>query len=224
MNKYLLVCFFCFLIESSFGQTIQQIDSIANKMCVSLTGLKEIKEEIQVSMLFQKHLPSFFNLMKVTSQNEADSIRDKVYFRLQRNCNQFQILLQKITENKSDWAMLAIKPKLEITQKECAIVFKGGNYFYKESDGTVVNVILSENKWNETFEDGSTSTLLFIPKDNCEFDLTFIESNNTIRKNFSVKGDIYNYGISSEKDGIYTFWVIGKDNAIYSSKLYKKPN
>ena len=82
--------------------------------------------------------------------------------------------------------------------------------------------MITENSWKETFEDGTISLLSFHKTSNCEFELEFIESNNELRKNFSVTGDKYQYGLSSGKDGIYNFWVIGKDNAIYSSIIYKK--
>ena len=224
MNKYLLALIFCFQIKSSFGQSIQQIDSVAMKMCESLASLKEIKEDVQVTMIFQKHLPDFFDKFNISSQVQADSIRDKVYYRLQRHCNAFQVILSNLEENKSDWKMLKEKPKSEINKKECSLFLKGGNYYYKESDGKIVNVLITENSWKETFEDGTISLLSLHKTANCEFDLEFIESNNELRRNFSVKGEKYEYGLISGKDGLYNFWVIGKDNAIYSSIFYRKSN
>ena len=205
------------------AQTIRQIDSLATKMCESISGMKNLKEDVQVSLVFQKHLPSFYRRFNVQSQSVADSIKDKVYFRMQRNCSAFVDVLNKLEENKSDWVTLSQKPKSMISKTNCYTVLKGGNYYYKEHDGKIVNVLVSSNFWTETFADNTKSQLLIHPKQNCEFQLEFVASNNEIRKNFSMEGDRYDYGFYGLHDGIFDIWVLSKnDNAVYTFKLYPK--
>ncbi|MFV8374727.1 hypothetical protein [Flavobacterium sp. LB1P71] len=223
MKHFFLIIIISFLSNSLSAQTIQQIDSVATKMCESLSGLKNIKDDVQVTMVFQKHLPDFYRRFNIQSQNIADSISDKIYYRIQRNCSAFLDLLNKLEENKSDWHKLSQKPKSLISKINCNTVLKGGNYYYKEYDGKIVNVLVNSNTWTETFEDNTKSNLVIHPKENCEFELEFVESNNETRKNFSVKGDIYNYGFYDIHDGIFDIWVLSKnDNAIYAFKLYSK--
>lgn len=213
---------FCLLVLShqSFAQTINQIDSLSAKMCESLRGIKVVKDDVQVTMIFQKHLPGFYDLLKVETQQKADSIRDLVYYRLQRNCHEFSAVLSELEENKSDWKSAPQKPLSTIKSKSCKLLFQGGKYYYKEYDGKIVHVIIANEIWEETFEDGTKSKLKFIPKDNCEFDLSFLESNNEMRKNFSVQGDVYHYGIFDYKDKIYAIWVFSK-GIYHSFRLYE---
>ena len=204
------------------GQTIQQIDSVSLKMCESLLGLKEIKDDVKITMIFQKHLPDFYERANITSQTVADSVRDIVYFRLQKNCKDFRDVLDKLEENKSDWTTLSQKPKSKITNKEFKAFLKDGNFYYKEYDGKIVNVLITQNIWIETFEDNSKSKLLIHPKENGEFTLEFIESDNHMRKNLSVKGDLYNYGLYEFKDSIYKVWVSQIDKIFYGFRIYSK--
>lgn len=221
MKKYLFISLL-FIYSGIFGQTIQQIDSITYKMCESLSNLTEEKDDAKITITAQKHLPAFYEKFNINSQIVADSIGDKIFFRLQKNCTSFINILNKLEENKSDWNTLSHKPKSEISKKNCADFFTGGKYYYKEYDGKLVNVIMTPNSWTETFEDNTTSKLLLHPKDNCELELEFIESDNNLRKNFSVKGDLYRYGIYKLEEDSYYIWTSSKDNTIYSFRLYRK--
>ena len=214
------LCLFFLFCPFSYAQNIKQIDSLTAKMCASLANLKAIKDDVQVTLLFQKHLPGFYDQLGIASQEKADSIKDLVYYRLQRNCNEFTSLLSKLDTNKSDWNTLTDKPKISIGAKQCKVMSKGGRFFYKEYNGNIVKVTIGNNFWEETFEDGTQSKLSFIPKNNCEFDLNFIESNNEMRKNFSVSGDVYNYGMFSYRDKIYELWVFSK-GVYYTFRLYE---
>lgn len=202
------------------GQTIQQIDSLSSKMCESLKALKDVKDETQVMMVFQKHVPEFYEKIRVTSQEQADSIADRIFFRLQKNCQVFSDVMSATEENKSDWQKLSGKPKVTISKKQCDAFFSGKNFYYKEYDGKTVKVTLSSTHWVETFQDNTTSTLLIRKKDKCGFELEFLESNNNIRKNLSVKGDVYHYGIFSVENGVYDLWNVTRDNQYYSFRLY----
>lgn len=222
MKKYFVIILFC---QYSFmiSQTIQQIDSLTYKMCETLSGLNVIKDDIKFTMITQKHLPSFHKKFNITSQTVADSIGDKVFFRLQKNCKSFLDLLNRLEKNKSDWIILTQKPKSKISKKDYIDFFTGGKYYYKEYDGKLVNVVMTSNSWTETFEDNTTSKLLIHPKNNCEFELEFIESDNKIRKNFSTKGDLYNYGIYQLNENVFDIWTFSKNNnTIYSFRLYRK--
>jgi len=222
--KKLLLLVLLFQSFLSFSQTIQQIDSVTIKMCESLVSLKtETTAEARASHIFQKHLPEFYRKLQVSSQRQADSITDKIYYRLQKNCKPFSLLLSELEENKSDWKNLDEKPTLKAEQKECKNILKGGKFYYKEHNGNIVNVTITATTWEESFEDNTFSKLKLYPKDNCEFEIEFIESNNEMRKNLSVKGDIYHYGIYAIKDGVLELWSRNVvDNSYTAFKLYPR--
>lgn len=219
MKKYVLILFASFSLQMS-GQTIQQIDSLSSKMCESFKTLKGVKDQTQILMVFQKHMPGFYKKIGVASKEQADSVSDRIYFRLQKNCQAFLDALGSLEENKSDWQKLSEKPKAKISKKQCDAFFAGKNFYYKEYDGKIVKVALSSTHWVETFHDNTTSTLLIRRKNNCEFDLEFLESNNNMRKNLSVKGDVYHYGVFSVENGVYDLWNVTRDNQYYSVRLY----
>lgn len=222
MRKILLTLL-CFQCTLSIGQTISQLDSLTYKMCESFDTYKTLKEQERIDKVVQEHIPQFYQKFKVSSQKVADSIGERIFFRLQRNCNTFIEIMGKQEENKSDWTIENEKPKTEIASKECTNFYKGGNFYYKEYDGKIVNVVMTKSTWTETFEDQSFSKLVFIPKPNCEFDLEFIESNNNSRKNFSVKGDRYPYGLYKFSEGIYYVWTYSdQDKKYYGFRLYPK--
>ena len=219
----------CLLILSLFAfasnvtaQSIQQIDSLTMKMCDGLVELSDIKPHLQISIVFQKHLPGFFEKSKISSQQAADSIADLIYFRMQKNCHRFREVLDKTEENKSDWKTLTAKPESELSAKQLKKFFEGKNYYYKEFDGKIVNLEISPDSWSETFEDNTTSKLILHRLDNNEFELEFVESNNKTRKNLSVAGERYHYGVYAFNKGAYSVWVISGEGAIYGFRLYPK--
>ena len=222
-NMKFCMAIFAFLVAHNlFAQDVKQIDSLSMEMCKSFTALNNLVGEKKLEDVLENHLYAYLEKKKVSSQAEADSISSRIYYRLQKNCTVFREMLAELEENKSDWKKLEGKPSTKIQAKDFKSFTKGGNFFYKEYDGEIVNVLVSGNLWTETFENGTKSKLSFIPKKESEFDLKFIESNNEKRKNFSVKDELYYYGIYAKETDGFLIWVRTKDNQFLSFKLYSK--
>lgn len=223
MKQLFFLCFTIFIGNTTVSaQNIKEIDSLSVEMCNTLSKKSDLSGEKKIEATFQKHLVEYFQKINVSTQAEADSISTRIFFRLQKNCTAFTELLGALEENKSDWVKLTEKPISKIAKKDFTSFAKGGQFFYKEYDGTTVSVVVTKNSWTETFADGTTSKLTFVPKDNNEFELIFIESNNETRKNFSVKGDKYKYGIyDKNKDGLQ-IWTTTEDNVYLGFTLYNK--
>ncbi len=220
MKKFILflLCFSWNLVSS---QTIQQIDSVAVKMCESLASMSnDIKDDAKTKMIFQKHLPDFYDKLKITSQEIADSVSRKLFYRLQRNCKLFSDLQANLKVNKSDWQTLSQKPIVNLSKRQWKIFLKGGDFYYKEYDGKIVSVKIESGFWIEQFEDNTTSQLRFLPKKNNEFSLQFITSNNDIRANLSVKDEYYNYGVYFFENGNYGIWIEAQRGVIDTFILY----
>ena len=99
------------------SQTIQQIDSLNGEICKTLQKL-EFLDESTFQATLEKHIPDFYLQHNVDTAVKSDSLLDLVYFRLQKNCHAFIVLLSKLEENKSDWAILNEKPQAEINESE----------------------------------------------------------------------------------------------------------
>ncbi|MFD2892804.1 hypothetical protein ACFS5J_12360 [Flavobacterium chuncheonense] len=222
--KKILFLFISFYFGNSslLGQNITKIDSLGTEMCQSLSKVNNMKTKEKIEFVFQSHLSAYFDKTKISSQREADSISTLIYYRLQKNCSVFLDMLGELEENKSDWQTLNIKPSSKISKIDYKSFLKGGNYYYKDYNGSIVNVHITEKTWSETFDDGTISKLTLISKSDGEFDLKFIESNNETRKNLSVKGDIYKYGIYEKNSDGFLIWTSTNDNQFLGFKLYKK--
>jgi len=212
----IILLLFCLTAQS---QTIQQIDSLNDQMCRALEKAAPL-DESKLQDVLQNHIPDFHAQYGIDTEAKSDSIMNLVYFRLQKSCNAFLVLLSKLEENKSDWAIVNEKPKTEISESELNKFFSIPNLHYKEYNGKIVNVTNKKNIWAEKFEDGSFSKLEFKKTSKSTFALKFIESNNETRKNFSVKGEEYNYGIYGKGENYYEAWVVSKEGKYHTFKLY----
>lgn len=221
MKIILFLLVLLFFAMAAQSQTIQQIDSLNSEICKTLQKIA-FQDETTFQVALEKHIPEFYRLHNVNTATKSDSLLNLVYFRLQKNCNAFVVLLSKLEENKSDWAITDEKPKAAISDSELSKFFTIKNLYYKEYDGKIVNVGNKANLWSETFENGTVSKLEFKKTSKSTFVLKFIESNNETRKNFSVKGEEYSYGIYGKGENYYSAWVLSKEGKYHVFKLYVK--
>ncbi|UPT71169.1 MAG: hypothetical protein M0D53_01795 [Flavobacterium sp. JAD_PAG50586_2] len=208
-----------FFVVSAKSQSIKQIDSLNNQICKSFEKFNSL-DESKLHEVLQKHMPDFYTKYKIDTKTKSDSIMDLVYFRLQKNCDAFLDLLSKVEQNKSDWGMSEEKPKNDINEQDLKNFFSFKKLHYKEYDGKIVMVNNDSNLWSEKFEDGSFSKLELKKTSESTFVLKFIESNNEMRKNFSVKGEEFKYGIYGKGQNYYSAWVLSKEGKYYTFKLY----
>ncbi|MBC7523641.1 MAG: hypothetical protein H7239_04295 [Flavobacterium sp.] len=212
----ILILFFAISAES---QSILQIDSLNIQICKSLEKFDSL-DELKFQGVLQNHMPDFYTHYKIDTKSKSDSLMDLVYYRLQKNCNTFVVLMSKLEENKSDWGMSDLKPESEISESELKNFFLFKKLHYKEYDGKIAMVNRDSNLWSEKFEDGSSSKLEFKKTSESTFVLKFIESNNEMRKNLSVKGEEFKYGIYGKGQNYYSAWVQSKEGKYYTFKLY----
>ena len=80
---------------------------------------------------------------------------------------------------------------------------------------------MKDNKWTDTFTNNTYSKLTYKWLSDDEFQLTFIESNNETRSNFSFEGDKFNYIVLDIKDDHYLVSVNIEGQNIYEEfKLF----
>ncbi|UUC44567.1 hypothetical protein [Flavobacterium cerinum] len=213
---WLVTVFFSITIQA---QNIQQIDSLNVVLCQSLKDLGTIDEQ-GIDKVLEKHLPDFFERHKIDTKEKSDSIHMLIYFRLQKECHPFVAYLATLDENKSDWKILNEKPKNNSTKAELKKFFSTTDFYYKEYEGNSITVKINSNQYSEKFEDGSFSKLEFIKTSDSTFSLKFIESDNRKRKNLSVKGEIYHYGIYGKGDTYYDVWTTTDNKQYYAFRFY----
>jgi hypothetical protein len=217
MKKYtLILLLFCFQFSNS--QSVQSVDSLTTEICKSLIQNKNLNDEIRINTINNAHITPY--LVKIKDSLIQKKTFELLFFRLQKNCNEFVALFPHKAK-ESSWSMEYEKPIEKITKEECNHFKTISKYYYFENDGNKVEVTLSDHLWVEKFFDGTFSKLNFRKKGNCEFELEFIESNNISRKNLSVKGDKYLYKLYDEENETYSVYTQNKET-YYTFKILKQ--
>jgi hypothetical protein len=209
---------FSFSFVVSFSQTQEKKDSIVNLICDSISKIKNEPD----SQRFLKPFFYYFNsFAKEFPQTQKEKLFESIYFRLQRNCIEAKVLLAKVQPPKGDWKSVSEKPKIKLEKMACDKFLKHVQYFYLESNGDTVHLQIKNGYWIDSFEDGTYSKLKFTWLKNCEFELSFIKSNNRIRRNFSKHGDLYKYQVLNKNDNYYDMSVeIAGSNKFTTFKIY----
>lgn len=219
MKKYLLLIL---LVYSSYcksqSEYIKSVDSLNNEICKSLVQNQNLHNEIRINTINNSHVVPYLSKFKDSIAQRR--VFELIFFRLQRNCNEFVALFPN-KSSQSTWEMHNEKPVEKLSKDQCNAFDKISRYYYIENDGKKVEVTLSDNLWIEKFEDNTFSKLKYKKKGQCEFELEFIESNNLSRKNLSVKGDKYLYKLYDEDEQTYSIYSKNKET-YYTFKIVKQ--
>jgi hypothetical protein len=217
--KVLLIIFSVAVSITMFAQTQAQKDSVINEICNTLSTTPGLKDSLRIVNAFAAHVHKFVDRY---SESIRPELLEGIFLRAQRLCPQLRILLAQVSPPQGDWRRVADKPVGKATKKDCRAFLNHEQYSYRESDGiSSVSVAIKEGIWTETFADGSYSRLRLRWIGDCEFDLEFIESNNTTRKSMSRPGDNYHYRVLDRNDGYYS--LLFELDGIYSTfKVYVK--
>lgn len=217
--KYILLVFAFFISIYSFSQTIVQIDSIANVMCSNLIKYNEIKNDtLKLNTLYEKELYPYLGTLK---ESKVETIGQRIYYRLQRNCVEFRELLDRLDPPNEETKRMVEKPKSNISKKDLMDFKKTKDFTYSEVDGSITSVHIGNDLWIDNFSDGTYSKLTYNWINEYEFELIFIESNNETRANFSIEGDKLIYSILDKQKSYYVMSVNIFGQQIYEEfKLY----
>lgn len=201
MKKLFAMLLFC---SGLYAQTDTEFSTLTVAVCETLSSTVG-NDSIKVNTAFGTHLPQFFEKY-AKSDEQASALYDKFFIRMQKNCPEFTRILS-IGNLNEDWEILNQKPTTTINKAACRKFLDHKKMSYTEVGGEKTLVVLQKGIWSETFADGTTSRLNFKWKNDCEFELEFIESTNKDRKNLSTKGDKYQYGIFEETSKGLHVWV-----------------
>ncbi|RZJ71110.1 hypothetical protein [Flavobacterium sp.] len=216
MKKILLLCLTLFAISTK-AQTISQIDSLNVVICKEFQKKTIEPDTTKVQRVFNEQFYAFAQKFNIKTDEEFKPVFDRLYFRLQKDCVWFQSFMLKVSNDSESWKISQERPVQKAKKKECRKM--NGNFYYLEpSEGSKTKVVVTENSWTETFVDGTYSKCKLTWTKDCEFTLEFLESNNHVRQNLSVKGDKYYYGISEiASNGTFKCWVRVRDTDPYQT-------
>lgn len=201
MKKIILcIIVFHFTINSQ-SQTLKEIDSISKEFCKYLNTTKDIQnDDTRINNFYQNKFDVY---LENFDAEKVDKIGQQLFYRLQRNCLDFCQLLERLHPPKESVNRTKKKPISKLTNLEIESfkISNGFNYF--ENNGNKTQVEMVNNYWKEVFSDSTYSMLKYKWVNDLEFELEFIESNNEIRKAYSVKGDKFIYGVIEKGENYY---------------------
>lgn len=204
----------------SFSQNIQQIDSISYQFCDYLESMPEMDNDTLKFEVFVKRAIEPF--IHSVSAEKAEQVFNQLFFRLQRNCVSFCDLLDVIQPPAERGERMKEKPAPKLSDKELKKFKKRSKFFYKEASGEITKLTMKKGKWEDQFSDGTYSLLSYEWISDHEFVLTFLESNNVTRSNFSIPGDKLLYGVLEKQKDHYLMYILlpGRDPVYELFKLY----
>lgn len=205
MTKKIFICCTALVISfSSNAQTQAEKDSVINLICKEIVANDKEADSVRVITAFNKYLNGY---LLGFPQSKREEVFDVIFYRLQRNCIEFKKMLNKIVPEAGDWVALDEKPKTLLSGASCKNFDKQHLFTYLETNNDTTRVEIRDGYWTDYFLDGTYSKLKFKWINDCEFEIEFIESNNTSRKSLSNKGDKYRYLIVDNNGKYYTMVV-----------------
>ena len=194
-------------------------DSLLYATCTAIKDSKQPTDSMKIGEAFNELLGSVFSTIK-------DSITytktfDYLYVRLQKLCPAFKKYLDDINPPKDDWTPLDSQPASKMDKKSCREFLNHKSYYYFDQSGDTVNLSLSNNYWIDHFKDGTYSKLRFNWVNDQEFEISFIESTNKIRKNLSKPGEKYKYALIEKFPTYYLVFLNMKEFSVMGTfKLF----
>jgi len=193
------------LAINSFSQSESAIDSIINVICKTINkSPSSLPDTTRVLNAFDEHLYPF---VKGLPDSAAEKTFLLIYTRLQLKCKEFGIILNRLQPPKGDWKDVPELPKSKLVKKDCTDFLDKRYFTYIEGNGDTTNLEISTDYWIDRFKDGTYSKLSFKWTGPCEFEISFIESNNLIRSRMSRPGDKYFYRIIDRRANYYDIGV-----------------
>ncbi len=194
-----------FLVSSTlFAQRTSFTDSMSVEICKTFTNEVNLEDSVRVQYAFFKHAEAFISRFEA---KEADEMMTRVYFQMQKTCPEFYRVLEALTPSTTSWKMVDKEPASRASEKDCREFFTYKELSYLEATGDTTRLVVNGNSWTDMFTDGTYSKLSLEKKNNCDFTITFIESNNMTRSSLSKKGDRFRYKILSKENGYYNMFL-----------------
>lgn len=209
-------------INYSFSQDIN--DKISDELCQCVEE-SEIKSMAEFEPCFEtvilKNFSALLDFHDVKLIDDLDeSVVEGIIAKFSKECD-------FVFELVEDTVLESIPKEKPVNALKCEDA-KNGDFYYTQAvyieDSSVVDttyVTISGDMFLERMKGGKTYSLLdIIWKDDCSFDLSFVQSNDSFKKQLSKKGEIYSYEIVSATENSLFLKLTYKENE-YHVELIK---
>jgi hypothetical protein len=204
MKSFLLLMSFNVLCLSAYCQQLRPVDELVNKMCASVSANMDKPDSVNFRMAAQENFPAY---LQQYPNSDPEKVFDTVFLRLQNTCKAFVQLLAKDRSKDQNWTDASSMATSKMSKKECDDFFAGDHYYYLEPGGDTTWLSISGGYWIDHMADGTYSKLTLAKTSDADFELSFIQSNNSVKGALSKPGDKYLYRLIEKGDGFYTLCV-----------------
>lgn len=202
---------FCYQLNA---QKNYNFDSLANRICESFKTTAAYPDSVRIEKTFEKHLAIFEN----SNQKEAEDIYLVLYLKLQMTCPGFDRITDMVTAGKDDGTTVTEDLPGKVNATACSKIYRQ-NWFYYMQGESRINTYINDSSWKSLFPDGTYSLLKLKKTNECEFIISFEESNNFVIANSLTKGYRFRYRIIEEFPEYYQ--VLSEDMATKKKQLFK---
>ena len=220
--KRILLIILIFSIYNVYGQKSKQQDSISLIIC-NRVDKERVKTYENVIKIFFEEAQKYYQEFP---ENYSEENYKNWSLLFGDNC-------LRIAEILVNYANTNLKTKLEVsdkisvsklTEEKCNKIFEKFEGNYIDYDGSVVKFYSDSKIYQEIFKDGTFSKLYFKNKGNCNFSLTFIETNNAIKKKVNELIDIskVQYQIIDETEKHYMMSISNNDKTFFYNWIFNK--
>ncbi len=219
MKKLMWIIFLLPIMHLTAQSGLDEEEFVIQNMCNYLIENKEKSDSIRVNEASEKYLYPYLDKQ---IESEIEGIIDRIFFRYQKQCPEFMIILDKSNPVDENEGSLYDQPeKSTLTKNELDEFKKHKNYFYQFLN-EITNVAISNGEWVESFDDGTFSRTKMEWIGENSFKLTFIESDNQMKNSYSRAGEEYFYDILSKEENYYFIQSLQSHGKYLKFKLYIK--
>lgn len=218
MKNY-FTCLLFMISTIIFCQNIdEKRDLLIQKLCNILSKNKNLDDLGRINLVNQD--ANLIKYFKDFPKDKIEAEEEALFYRFQKNCKEYADLIKNYSEkNTENWVSINYLPQSTINESDFKLIKKSSEFYYFDYEGNKTIVKIENNNWIEYFIDESFSKLKLHWLNNNDFNLEFIESNNSMKKSFSRKGEIYQYRILSKENDYY--WVVYYNNDLSNIVKFK---
>ncbi|MGB6094494.1 MAG: hypothetical protein WBF83_12105 [Moheibacter sp.] len=185
-----------------YGQNNPIEEKMYKELCNEFKQKTEKADTILIQKAYEKVV---FPYLDKWNEEKWDSVSFSISVRLQKECPEYRQLLERIYPVETEEVKFFDKPQKSVISDTELQEFKDEKYFYYLANYVPTYLIIDNGMWFEFFEDKTYSKNLMQWDDRNKFTLTFVESNNLMKKAYSREGDQYHYEIISKENDWY--WI-----------------
>lgn len=202
---YFILGLLLIAVASCKNEKGKTISGLTDRYCDCLASVKTLPPADQIDSCDAKVLAD--SLDRIATDSAAEYFLEDMNVRLQKDCKAYKALLDSLNKDE-DWTKADTGTASSLSALECTEFAKYRELFYVEPTHDTTYVRIENGVWNESLKGGKYfSKLGFSWTGDCEFSLSFIQSNDPNKGKLSRKGERYKYRILEKK--INYFLVLG---------------